>query len=172
MGHYRYVSKAPLLSSSNRHLCNCALLTDDLQASVFSPLQPSRPVLAHSPLRVGSLCAARPVRQPVLTTAADRGLTVLAQRDAGAQTESPYFSAIVSFGELLVESEGQGAEGCIGGGEPWLALFVLFADGGVLYSQSDARKPPARPEAHWNNCGLESTTWILSGLVFPDCDRK
>jgi hypothetical protein len=38
-------------------------------------------------------------------------------------------------------------------------------------AQSAARKPPAKPEAQWNNSGLVSIKWILSGFVCPDCER-
>jgi hypothetical protein len=32
-------------------------------------------------------------------------------------------------------------------------------------AQSAARKPPAKPEAQWNNSELVSIKWILSGFV-------
>jgi hypothetical protein len=61
-----------------------------------------------------------------------------------------------------MQLERQCAEGCNGRRKPWHgSATALTAAHGAQDSQSAARKPPARPDAHWNSSGAGSTRWMF-----------
>jgi hypothetical protein len=150
----------PTMKPANLHLRSTVVLTYNLYARSTSRLQPDRTIRPCFRQCSSRLSATPPVGKPVLATTAYCLFRILTVRHSQAFAVTPRFPAIVLVCQFFVEFERQGTEGRNRRSEPCDALG--FNDNQVIklvdmYLQSEARKPPAYPDAQWKSSAIGST---------------
>lgn len=166
------------------HLRGAVLLAYNLETATLRPLQPRGSISSYDRSCACSICATRAIAKPVFAATPDRSLAVLTERDPGALRIPPDLAAVIRVGELLVDCEGESAEGCDGWCVPCEAVSFLRelvprpATHNLrpeIHPQTPKRNAAAAPTNRPDECSLAASFQTARGstlLTGPRCRSR